>query len=172
VSEWFGASWATVGYVVAGTVVMYASAVVGVRLAGRRTLAQMSAYDAVITVALGTLVSSVAVTSDPSYAQGLTALVTLLALQASLGLLRSRSGWVRRAMDFRPEAVVRDGRIELPEGLATSQLTQSELWSRLRQHGVADVGEVALVLLEPQGSITIARDAATAEAMLDRLKAT
>lgn len=170
-SEWFGASWATVGYVVLGTVVMYTSAVIGVRLAGRRTLAQMSAYDAVITVALGTLVSSVAVTSDPSYVQGLTALVTLLALQASLGLLRSRSRWVRRAMDFRPEVVARDGRIDLPEGLSTSQLTESELWSRLRQHGVADLDGVALVLLEPQGAITIARDAATAEAMLDRLKA-
>ncbi len=171
-SEWFGASWATVGYVILGTVVMYASAVIGVRLAGRRTLAQLSAYDAVITVALGTLVSSVAVSSDPSYAQGLTALVTLLALQSSLGLLRSRSRWVRRAMDFRPEAVVREGEVELPEGLTTSQLTESELWSRLRQLGVADLDGVALVLLEPQGTITVARDAATAEAMLHRLKAT
>jgi uncharacterized membrane protein YcaP (DUF421 family) len=171
-SEWFGASWATVGYVVLGTVVMYASAVIGVRLAGRRTLAQMSAYDAVITVALGTLVSGVAVNRDPSYAQGLTALVTLLAMQTSLGLLRSRSRWVRRVMDFRAEAVVRDGRIDLPSGLSTSQLTESELWSRLRQQGVAEVDEVALVLLEPQGTLTIARDAATAEAMLDRLKAT
>ncbi|CAN5760390.1 DUF421 domain-containing protein [soil metagenome] len=171
-SEWFGASWATVGYVVAGTVVMYASAVVGVRLAGRRTLAQMSAYDAVITVALGTLVSSVAVSSDPSYGQGVTALMTLLALQMFLGVLRRRSRWVRRTMDFRPEVVVRDGRMELPEGVSTSQLTESELRAHLRQQGVVDFHGLALVVLEPQGGFTVVRDASTAEAMLDRLQST
>ncbi len=50
------------------------SALLGVRLAGRRTLAQISAFDAIVTIAIGTLVSSTAVSSTRTYLEGVTAL--------------------------------------------------------------------------------------------------
>ncbi len=53
--EWFVASWDVVGFVVLSTVAMYLSVLIGVRIAGRRTLAQLSAFDAVVTIALGSI---------------------------------------------------------------------------------------------------------------------
>jgi len=153
--EWLGASWRTVGYVVVGTVATYLSTIVAIRLAGRRTVAQLSSFDIVITVAIGSLVASTATSNDPSYVQGMTALVTLLLLQVAIAALRQRSATFRRVLDFKPETVVDRGRIDLPTGLLSSQISPDELRSKLRQQGVFDLESVTLVLVEPTGGLSV-----------------
>lgn len=157
--EWFGASWSTIGFVVASTLAMYATLLAAVRLAGRRTVAQLSAFDVIVTIALGTLLSSTVVAPDPSYVQATTAIVTLLALQVAAAALRVRSRVLRRLLEFEPEIVVRDGELRLPTGLTSSQLSQGELHSRLRQHGIFDERPLALVVLEPTGNLSVTREA-------------
>lgn len=153
--EWLGASWRTVGYVVVGTVATYLSTIVAIRLAGRRTVAQLSSFDIVVTVAIGSLVASTAASNDPSYVQGMTALVTLLLLQVGIAALRQRSATLRRVLDFQPETVVHDGRVDLPTGPLTSQITSEELRSKLRQRGVFDLDSVTLVVVEPTGELSV-----------------
>lgn len=98
-AAWLGSSWQTMAYVVVSTVAVYCSALVAVRLAGRRTVAQLSAFDVVVTIALGSLIASTAVSRDPSYVQGMTAIVTLLALQVAAAALRQRFARMRRLLD-------------------------------------------------------------------------
>jgi uncharacterized membrane protein YcaP (DUF421 family) len=155
--EWFGASWRTIGYVVASTIATYVSAVIAIRLAGRRTVAELSAFDVVVTVAIGSLVASTAASRDPSYAQGMTALVTLLALQVGIAAIRQRSATLRRVLDFEPETVVQGGRVDLPSGPLTSQMTREELQSMLREQGVFDLDEVSVVVVEPTGGLSVRR---------------
>ncbi len=155
--EWFGASWRTVGYVVLATVATYVSTIVAVRLAGRRTVAELSAFDVVVTVAIGSLVASTASSTDPSYVQGMTALVTLLLLQVGIAALRQRSAMLRRLLDFKPDTVVNGKRVDLPAGPLTSQITLDELQSKLRELGVFDLDEVTLVVVEPTGGLSVRR---------------
>ena len=155
--EWLGTSWRTIGYVIVGTVATYVSTIVAIRLAGRRTVAQLSAFDVVVTVAIGSLVASTAASSDPSYAQGMTALVTLLLLQVGIAAVRQRSATFRRILDFKPDTVVEAGRVHLPKGPLTSQMTQDELRSKLRERGVFDLDDVALVVVEPTGEVSVRR---------------
>ncbi|MDP9071472.1 MAG: DUF421 domain-containing protein [Actinomycetota bacterium] len=158
--EWFGASWSTIGWVSASTAAIYLSALLAVRLAGRRTLAQMSAFDVVVTIALGTLVSSTALSNTPSYLQGMAALVTLLVLQVLLATIRQRVPQLRRYLDFSPETVVRKGAPELSASPFSAQMTEGELLSKLRQHGVFELESARLVILEPTGQLTVVgRDA-------------
>lgn len=156
-AQWFGASWSTIGFVAASTLAMYVTLLAAVRLAGRRTVAQLSAFDVIVTVALGTLLSSTVVTAEPSYAQSTTAIVTLLALQVTVAAVRRRSSRVQRLLEFEPEVVVRDGAVHLPTGLTSSQLSEGELRSRLRQQGVFDTSDLAVVVLEPSGRISVVR---------------
>ena len=153
--EWLGASWRTIGYVIVSTAAIYASTLVAVRLAGRRTVAELSAFDVVITVAIGSLVASTATSSDPSYAAGLTALLTLLVLQVGIAALRQRSTALRRLLDFKPETVYDGTRVHLPSGPLTSQMTPDELHSKLRERGVFDLDEVTLVVVEPSGKVSV-----------------
>ena len=154
-SEWFTASWSTLGWVVATTTAMYAVTVAAVRIAGRRTVAQLSAFDAVVTIALGSIVAGTVLSPQASLAQGVAAVLTLLALQVLVAWTRRRVPALRRFLEFEPEVIVRDGALELPSGLLSSQLTDEELGSRLRRQGVFDVSDLALVVLEPDGRISI-----------------
>lgn len=158
VGTWFGSTWSTVGFVVAGTAAIYLSAIVVVRLAGRRTVAQMSAFDAIVTVALGSLLATTAVSSEVSYAEGMTALTTLLVLQVVVAALRQRFPSSRRYLEFAPEIVVDEGGCHLPNGPMTSQLTLDELRSQLRKQGVVDPADAALVVLEPDGKVSVLTD--------------
>jgi uncharacterized membrane protein YcaP (DUF421 family) len=156
-SEWFGASWSVVGFVALSTIAMYLSVLVGVRVAGRRTLTQLSAFDAVVTIALGSILATTALTPRPSYAQGATAVATLLVLQIALGWLRRTFPSVRRLVDFEALRLVDDGVEQRRRGLLGPQITEDELRSALRVRGVFSTNDVDEVVLEPSGEISVRR---------------
>ncbi|QYG94064.1 hypothetical protein HC251_17540 [Iamia sp. SCSIO 61187] len=168
-STWFGSTWGTVGFIVLSTTATYASAVACVRLAGRRTVAQMSAFDAVITIALGSIVATTAVSATTSYVEGMTALVTLLVLQVVLAWARRRWPALHHAVEAGAEVVADRGRISLPRGLTTSQMSGEELRARLRQSGHAAPPPAGIVLLEADGKVSVLADEAEAAAVRDLL---
>ena len=163
-NDWFASSWEAIGFVALGTIAIYITMLCGVRLAGRRTISQLSAFDAVVTVALGSTMASAAISKDSSYAQGATVIVTLLVLQVVLAAIRRKSRLARRILDFPAEAVVRNGAMTLPTSPLSSQLSGDELRSLLRQEGFFDVEGLRLVLLEPSGGISVAVDEESVEA--------
>jgi uncharacterized membrane protein YcaP (DUF421 family) len=150
----FGAPWGVVGATVAVAAAMYVTVLLATRVAGRRTIAQLSAFDAVITVAVGTMLGSTAISSQISFVEGVAATVTLFGLQVVVGAVRSHVPRSRRLLDFEPVTVVEDGRVDLPHGPFGSQLTIDELRSQLRQRGIADIQTVEHAVLEPIGGVS------------------
>lgn len=156
-SDFLFASWRTLAGVALVTAAMYVTTLGAVRIAGRRTVAQMSAFDIVITIAVGSVLGSTAVSQQPRYAAGVTALVTLLALQMVIGALRRRSAAARRLLDFPPQVVVRDGELVTSPGLFGAQVTEGEVRSAMRRAGAFDLDGVRVVVLEPAGGVSINR---------------
>jgi uncharacterized membrane protein YcaP (DUF421 family) len=153
-NDWFWSTGETVASVVAGTVAIYITMLVGVRIAGRRTISQLSAFDAIVTIALGSTLATTAASSDPSRVEGAAVIVTLLVLQVVIAFLRQRSAVVRRLVDFSPEVIVRDGRVALPRSPLSTQLSGEEPRSKLRQKGEFDVDALRIVILEADGGIS------------------
>ena len=155
--EDLGASWSAVGLVALTTVAMYASVIVAVRIAGRRTLAQLSAFDAVVTIALGSMTATTILSADVSYAEGFAGVVTLISLQLFVGFLRHRFPLVRRLIDFEPVVLIDDSK-EVPRGgLLGAQLTDEELRSALRARGIFETSDVEKAILEPSGEVSAQR---------------
>jgi uncharacterized membrane protein YcaP (DUF421 family) len=158
-ADWFGASWTTVGFVVLSTVAIYLTTFAAVRLAGRRSLSQLSAFDAVVTVAIGSTLASTALDARPAYAHGATVIATLLCVQVGIAALRQRWPVARRVLDFPAELVVRDGKMDLPTSPMSSQLSEDELRSLLRRQGIHRMEDLRRVLLEPSGgAISVVAD--------------
>lgn len=153
--DWFSAPWGDLALVVATTTAFYVTTFAAVRIAGRRTLTQLSAFDALITIALGSLLATTVVQEDPSYANGVAALFTLLALQVLIGVLRRGFPSLQRVLEFKPEVVFREGELVLPRNPLSAQLTEEELWSALRRKGIFDRSSVAVVILEPSGEVSV-----------------
>lgn len=139
------------------TALIYAFALAAVRIAGRRTLAQLSAFDILVTIAAGTVAGSAALPSHPTVADGAAVLVTLFTLQVVLGTLRQRIPAMRRLVDFSAQEVIRNGQPDLRSHVGTAQLTTTELLSELRLQGVTSMDQVAVAVLEPNGKVSVLR---------------
>ena len=155
--EDLGASWAAIGLVALTTLAMYFSVIVAVRIAGRRTLAQLSAFDAVVTIALGSMTATTILSADVSYAEGVTGVITLISLQLIVGALRHRFPLIRRLVDFEPVTLIDDSAKVPRTGLLGAQLTDEELRSALRVRGIFEVSDVDKAILEPSGEVSALR---------------
>lgn len=141
--------------VVLATVGMYVTLLVFVRLLGQRVLASMSGFDLVAVIAFGSVIGRAALGDTPRLASGVVALVTLIAIQAFLGLVR-RTSFGHRLVTNRPVLLMAGSQI-LDDRLDRTHVSRSDLFTHLRQAGVRDTSEVAAVILESRGSVSVIR---------------
>jgi uncharacterized membrane protein YcaP (DUF421 family) len=141
------------GWVVVKAVLLFAVAVIGLRLGERRTLAQLSAFDFAVAVAIGAIIGRGATASDTSFASSAVALVTLLVAHRVVAISRRHSRVVR-LIDHAPRVLAVGGELQERE-LARAGLTDEDVYALLREHGVGDLGQVGYLLYEPRGSVTV-----------------
>jgi uncharacterized membrane protein YcaP (DUF421 family) len=137
-------------------VLLYATAIVGLRLGKRRILAELSPFDFVAAVAVGAIVGRIPSASDADYLAGAVTLIAVLFAHALVSHLRHYSS-VARLVDQSPRILVADGKI-LPDGLRQSGLSRADVESLLRQHGVHKVGEVESLIFEDGGKVSVVAD--------------
>src|SRR4051812_1424578 len=89
---------------------MYGTAVLGLRVAHRRTLSQWTAIDFAAAVAIGPVIGRTAIASGQSYLVGATALLAVLAAHALVTLGRS-SRWFAKAVERRVRVLVDHGEL-------------------------------------------------------------
>ena len=143
----------SLGWVVVKAVLMFAVAVVGLRLGERRTLAQLGAFDFAVAVAIGAIIGRTVTASSASFATGAVALVTLLVVHRLVTLARRHSR-IARLIDHPPRVLVARGQTQDRE-LARAGLTAADLHALLRLHGVDDLGQVGYLLYETRGMTTL-----------------
>src|SRR5690606_10104681 len=80
---WFD-SWSDIARVVLVGCATYALLVVLLRSFGGRTLAQLNAFDFIVTVALGSTLATVLLSSDVAWAEGAVGIAVLVALQFAI----------------------------------------------------------------------------------------
>ncbi|PQO37754.1 DUF421 domain-containing protein [Bremerella cremea] len=140
--------------IVAATVVVYGAILYYTRLTGLRSFSKMSASDFAMTVAVGSLFASTAVSPEQQFGPGLVALATLFASQFAIAWARRKSSWFSRIVDNEPLLLMRNGRV-LDENLNQAQVTRADLIAKLREANVWDLNQVAAVVFETTGDISV-----------------
>lgn len=137
-------------------VLAYVAVVVFLRVSGRRTLSKMNAFDLVVTVALGSTLTTVLLDRNVSLAEGTLALGLLIAMQFAVTWTSVRVGWVRRLVTGEPALLLYEG-VALPAALRRARVTDDELRSAVRAAGVMTLDQVQAVVLETDGSFSVIR---------------
>ncbi|SDL96856.1 Protein of unknown function [Oryzisolibacter propanilivorax] len=149
-------SWMDLLHVAVVGVLVYFGLILSLRLAGKRTLSKWNAFDMVITVALGSTLSSAFLSKDVSLAQGLAAIVVMVALQFAISWTMVRSARVRGVVKARPTLLFDRG--EFLEGpMRTQRVTHSEIRAAIRGAGHAALEDVEAVVLETNGDFSVLR---------------
>lgn len=145
----------SLGWIALKAVLLYLTAVFGFRLGERRTLSQLSPFDFVAAVAVGSIVGRVPNAHDASYLSGIATLAAVLLAHGLVTKLRLMPG-MSAVLDRSPHLVLARGEI-LDEELRRCGLTREDLHSLLRQQGIQDPSEVRFAVLEPRGQLSIIR---------------
>lgn len=145
----------------------YAGLILLLRTTGKRTLSKMNAFDLVVTVALGSTLATVLLSSDVSLAEGLLAFALLCLLQFGVAYISVRSERFQSLVKAEPALLFFDGRF-LGEALRKERVTEEEVLAAVRAQGTADLSAVEAVVLETDGSFSVL--AAPAEGAVDTLR--
>jgi uncharacterized membrane protein YcaP (DUF421 family) len=140
--------------IVLRTAVVYLLILLGLRLSGKREIGQMTVFDLVVLLLLANAVQNAMVGPDTSLTGGVLAAAVLLALNTGVARLRLRWTRLRRIIEGSPTLLVLHGEL-IPEHLRREGLDQETLEAALREHGVADLGDVEMAVLEIDGSISV-----------------
>ncbi len=134
--------------------VAYVWLVAVLRVSGKRTLAQLNAFDFVVTVALGSTLATVVLSDTLPLAEGALALALLAVLQLVVAWASVRLSWFRRAVTSQPTLLLRDGE-PLPAALARQRISEHSLREAVRGAGIGGLELVAAVVLEPNGTLSV-----------------
>lgn len=145
-----------VGWVAAKALLLYVTAVFVLRLGERRTLADLSVFDFVAAVAVGSVVGRLPSADDSSFLDGAVTLAAILAAHWCLSRLR-RFPALAPFLERRPRLLVAHGEVLEPE-LRRCGLTREDLGALLRQRGVGDWAEARFVVFERRGQVSVIRD--------------
>lgn len=136
------------------SVLAYAALILVLRFAGKRALAKLNAFDFAVTVAFGSAFATILLSKDVALVEGLLAFVMLALLQWGLSRLSIESRWFRRAVRSRPALLVHDGAY-CRRNLASERVTESEVEASVRKAGIGRIEDVAAVVLETDGSMSV-----------------
>lgn len=128
--------------------------IVGIRILGKRQLGQMNLYDLVLVIALANSVQNAMTKGKGDLAVGVvSAGVLLLGGRLLTAILMQSPGWEPVLLGT-PTVVIHDGEL-LRDHLARERVTEDQVLTALRQHGLTHPAEVKLAVLEVDGSLSV-----------------
>lgn len=150
---WFD-SWTEVLRVLLIGSASYVALVLILRVSGKRTLAQLNAFDFIVTVALGSTLATILLSSDVTFLEGLTALVLLAGLQFVVAWASVRLPGARSLITSRPMVLLISGQWQHAQ-LRRNRLSESEVLQAIRSTGSGDLSDIAAVVLETNGTLSV-----------------
>jgi uncharacterized membrane protein YcaP (DUF421 family) len=147
------AAWHVLVNIALRTTVIYIVVLIGVRLSGKREVGQMTPFDLTLLLLLSNSVQNAMTGPDTSLLGGVIAASTLLLLNYLIADVSGANRRFRRFIQGQPSLLVHDGQI-IESHMAKEHVSMDELERALREHGIASYHDVALAVLEVDGSIS------------------
>jgi uncharacterized membrane protein YcaP (DUF421 family) len=134
-------------------VAVYFFLVIGLRLAGKRELAQLNPFDLVVLLTLSNTVQNAIIGDDNSITGGVIGAATLLLVNYLVVRFLFRHERLDQFVEGEACVLIENGKI-LEDKLTQEVLTRQELEAAAHKQGFGDLKEVDRAVLEPSGTIS------------------
>lgn len=146
--------WSGVGRVLIVAIVAYMALIFLLQWFGKRTLATMTAFDFVVTVAIGSILANILLSKNTVIVEGMTAFVVLIGMQYVMSSFSSRSRQFESYVKSGPRLLLYRGQYLL-DAMKDERVTKADVLFAIRQRGKASVENIEAVVLEANGSISV-----------------
>ncbi|ADY53967.1 protein of unknown function DUF421 [Pseudopedobacter saltans DSM 12145] len=134
--------------------VMFTAALITLRLTGKRGIKQLSVFELVIIISLGSAAGDPMFYEDVGLIPALAVFIFVLLFYRLLTWLSSKSEKFETFVEGKPIYIVEYGQICF-NNFKREDLSTEELFMELRNQSVSHLGQVKLAILEPSGILSI-----------------
>lgn len=152
--DWIYSSLPELAKTFASSILVMVAVLIIIRFYGLRSLAKMSSVDFASTIAIGSILASVAINGNTSLLKGTVGIFTILGFQQILSLLKQRSTQVKTLAENTP-ILLMDGSNIIEDNLRKSGLTKDDLMAKLREANVIRFSQVKAVVFETTGDVSV-----------------
>ena len=123
------------------------------RLDGKRQLAQMSMFDYIIGITIGSIAAEMATSLEENFIQPLTAMIVYALAAVALAWVTSKSIKARRVIEGFPLVLLNHGEL-YRQNLKKAKLDVTEFLEQCRVNGYFDISKLETAILEGNGKIS------------------
>ena len=135
-------------------IVMYAMVMVLVRVSGKRAVGQFTPFDLVLLILIGNAVQNGLNGGDNSILGAFVLATCLIALNYGVAYVTSRSRRAEHIIEGVPKVLARHGEV-FHDVLRQELVSVDDFHEALRMNNIGNPDDVALALLETNGSISV-----------------
>lgn len=136
---------------------MYLALMVLFKIAGRRSLAELTTFDFVLLMIIGEATQQALLGDDFSLTNAFLVIITLIAVDVGFSLLKQRSSWVSRLIDGEPTIIVENGKL-LHRRLRHARLVEADVMEAARSsQGIETIDQIKFAIIERNGKISVIR---------------
>ncbi|WP_201861284.1 DUF421 domain-containing protein [Microvirga soli] len=133
--------------------IVYVVTVLMVRLAKKRFMGRATAFDVILGIMIGSIVSR-AVTGNAPFLPALVATAVLLGMHWVFSGLAMRWHGFGTMVEGKPRVLVRKGNVDV-QAMRTTHMTDHDLWEDLRGKGISCLEQVEEARLERSGKLSV-----------------
>jgi uncharacterized membrane protein YcaP (DUF421 family) len=134
-------------------IIVYVFLIAGLRLSGKRELAQLNPFDLVVLLTLSNTVQNAIIGDDNSVTGGIIGATSLLAINYLVVRFLYDHRKIDQIVEGRADILVEDGKVH-EHKLKRELITKEELAAAARKQGFETLAEVRQCVLEPGGTLT------------------
>jgi uncharacterized membrane protein YcaP (DUF421 family) len=134
-------------------IIVYVFLIVGLRLSGKRELAQLNPFDLVVLLTLSNTVQNAIIGDDNSITGGIIGATSLLAINYLVVRFLYDHRKIDQIVEGRADILVEDGKVH-EHKLKRELITKEELAAAARKQGFETLSQVRQCVLEPGGTLT------------------
>ncbi len=156
-------------------IIVYFALILGLRLAGKRELAQLNPFDLVVLLTLSNTVQNAIIGDDNSVTGGLIGAATLLIINFLTVRIVYRNNKIEEIVEGTEDILIEHGKIN-QKVLDQDIISLNELTIAAHRQGFASLDEIEQAVLEPEGGISFMAkkpepEVARHQELLERLEA-
>jgi uncharacterized membrane protein YcaP (DUF421 family) len=134
-------------------IIVYVFLILGLRLSGKRELAQLNPFDLIVLLTLSNTVQNAIIGNDNSVTGGIIGAASLLAINYLVVRFLYDHRKIDQLVEGRADVLVEDGKVH-EQKLKRELITKEELAAAARKQGFDTLSDVRQCVLEPGGTLT------------------
>jgi uncharacterized membrane protein YcaP (DUF421 family) len=144
----------TISEMLVRTLITFIVAYILCRILGKKLISQMTFFDFVAGISIGTIIGSIMFSKDIKLMVGLIGLISFFLIVLMIDILVVKSFISRKIFNGEPTMIIKQGKI-LEKGMRKVRLNMDELLLKLRKKNVFYLDDVEMAIFETDGSLSV-----------------